>query len=242
MAGVFDKEPKALALAEGECGVPGKALFRDLSAMLRAAAPECVAVATTTDSHHFFTMQAIEAGAKYILCEKPMASSLAQCDAMIEVCRENGVRLAINHHFRFSELHRAVKKALQSDLLGGVTSATVVAGNVGMAMIGTHLFELFSFISGEMPFEVSAWLCPAGEPNPRGPQFQDPGRRHSTYYRQWKAFLSGGGHRSGSWRDRDLRRQKRAAHLGSARWFGANPGVARNRIVTYRRLATVLPR
>jgi predicted dehydrogenase len=100
---------------------------------------------------------------------------LAQCDAMIEVCRQRGVQLAINHHFRLSEQHQSTKRTLRSELLGGLTSVTVVAGNVGMAMIGTHMFDLFHFVTGEAPHEVSAWLSNTDQPNPRGAQFQDPG-------------------------------------------------------------------
>jgi predicted dehydrogenase len=175
LVGVFDKQPQALALAAKERELPAAKLFSESAALFRSVAPECVIVATTTDSHRYFTCEAVRSGAKYILCEKPMAGSLAECDAMIEVCRLHGVRLAINHHFRLSELHQSVKHALQSELLGGLTSVTIVAGNVGMAMIGTHMFDLFRFVSEEEPHDVSAWLSAAELPNPRGAQFEDPG-------------------------------------------------------------------
>jgi predicted dehydrogenase len=174
LVGVFDRHPESLALAGKERNVPAAKLFSDSAAMFQSA-PQCVIVATTTDSHHHFTSEAAQRGAKYILCEKPMAGSLAQCDAMIEACRKNGAQLAINHHFRLSEQYRSTKRVLQSEMLGGLTSVTVVAGNVGMAMIGTHMFDLFHFISGETPHEVSAWLSSSDLPNPRGAQFQDPG-------------------------------------------------------------------
>jgi predicted dehydrogenase len=173
LVGVFDKAPESLAAAAAECGVPAGKLFSEADAMYASAVPECVIIATTTDSHHDFVCQAIRGGARYILCEKPMASSLAQCDAMIEACRQNGIALAVNHHFRFAEVHRNVKQLLDSDDLGGLTSMTVVAGNVGMAMIGTHMFELFRFLSGEEPQAVTAWLSESEMPNPRGPQFED---------------------------------------------------------------------
>jgi predicted dehydrogenase len=175
LVGVVDRHPQSLALAAQERELPAAKLFSDSGAMFRTAAPECVIVATTTDSHQHFTCEAARGGARYVLCEKPMAGSLAQCDAMIEACRRHGVQLAINHHFRFSEQHQSTKRVLQSELLGGLTSVTVVAGNVGMAMIGTHMFDLFHFISGETPHEVTAWLSTAELPNPRGAQFQDPG-------------------------------------------------------------------
>jgi predicted dehydrogenase len=104
-----------------------------------------------------------------------MAVSLAQCDEMIEACRTHGAQLAINHQNRVSELHQSAKLMLQSEQFGGLTSLTIVAGNCGLAMIGTHMFELFSFMSGEAPYEVTAWLSSSDLPNPRGVQFEDPG-------------------------------------------------------------------
>lgn len=175
LVGVFDRQPESLVSAGKERDLPASKLFSDSATMFQSTTPECVIVATTTDSHHHFTCEAAQRGARYILCEKPMAGSLAQCDAMIEACRERGALLAINHHFRLSEQYRSTKRDLQSEMLGGLTSVTVVAGNVGMAMIGTHMFDLFHFISGEAPHEVSAWLSTTKLPNPRGAQFQDPG-------------------------------------------------------------------
>src|SRR5262249_24580875 len=76
---------------------------------------------------------------------------------------------------RFSELHQQVKSILWSKDLGGLTSVSIVTGNVGMAMIGTHMFDLFSFMTGEKVREVAAWLCPDTSTNPRGEQVKDSG-------------------------------------------------------------------
>ena len=59
--------------------------FTDARQMLRAAQPEAVVVATTADSHFAHVSAAAEAGARHILCEKPMATSLAEADAMREI-------------------------------------------------------------------------------------------------------------------------------------------------------------
>src|SRR5262249_51142347 len=126
-------------------------------------------------SHHHFACEAARRGAKYILCEKPMASSVAQCDEIIDLCRQNGVKLSVNYHLRFSELHQQFKSVLCSKDLCGMTSVHMVTASVGMAMIGTHMFDLFSFMTGEKVREVAAWLCPDTSTNPRGEQFKDSG-------------------------------------------------------------------
>ena len=40
---------------------------------------------------------AAESGARGILCEKPLARTLAEDDAMLDACRRNGVRIAVAH-------------------------------------------------------------------------------------------------------------------------------------------------
>jgi predicted dehydrogenase len=114
---------------------------------------------------------AAEAGAGYILCEKPMAIGLAQCDKMISVCKRLEVKLAINHQMRFMQQYTEPKGIAESEAFGGLSSVTVVAGNLGMAMNGTHYFEMFRFLTNESPLQVTAWFSPEEFPNPRGPQF-----------------------------------------------------------------------
>jgi predicted dehydrogenase len=50
---------------------------------------------------------------------------------------------------------------------------TVVAGNFGFSMNGSHYFEAFRFMTDEEPVEVTAWFSPGVVPNPRGAQFED---------------------------------------------------------------------
>jgi hypothetical protein len=74
---------------------------------------------------------------------------------------------------RFMEQYVEVKRIAASEAYGGLSSATVVAGNFGMAMNGTHYFEMFRYLTDEPAATVSAWFDDVVVPNPRGPQFQD---------------------------------------------------------------------
>lgn len=173
LVGICDPSPEAMALAEQEQGVRQELHFTDASSLLKEKRPECVIVSTTAPTHGEFTCLAAESGARYILCEKPMAISLAQCDQMLAACSRAGARLAINHQMRFMEQYTEPKKILNSDAFGGLTSVTVVAGNFGMAMNGTHYFEMFRYMVDAPPAEVCAWFSAEKVPNPRGPQFED---------------------------------------------------------------------
>jgi predicted dehydrogenase len=173
VAGICDTSSDALAQAARDQGVSKDALFTDWREMFDRLAPECVIIATTAPSHCDLTCAASEAGARWVLCEKPMAISLSQCDRMIDVCRRHGTALAINHQMRFMEQYTVPKEIIDSPEFGELRSVTVVAGNFGLSMNGIHYFEMFRFMSGEQPREVTAWFSADKVPNPRGSQFED---------------------------------------------------------------------
>lgn len=173
VAGVADLDRTRLANAAEQLALSPEVLFDDVRAMLAAAAPDCVVIATTAPAHCELTVLAAEAGVRTILCEKPMATSVAECDRMLEACARNGARLAVNHQLRVLPVYAEAKRRLASNELGGVASINVTGGNFGLAMIGTHLFELLRFITDEEPSSVNAWFSAERVANPRGPQFED---------------------------------------------------------------------
>lgn len=173
LVGLCDVQPAALARAAQEGIVPATLHCMDARAMLERTRPERVIVATTAPTHCEYTCLAAELGAQAILCEKPMATSLADCDRMIASCRDSGARLAINHQMRFMEQYTEARRCTSDPAFGGLSSVTVLAGNFGLAMNGSHYFEMFRYVTGEVPVEVTAWFSSARIPNPRGPQFED---------------------------------------------------------------------
>lgn len=173
VVGICDVSDESLAITAEQRGVPEERHFRDPMVMFRRTEPDCVIIATTAPRHCDYTVQAAEAGVRYVLCEKPMAISLEQCDRMIDVCRARGTALAINHQMRFMEQYTAPKAVVDSEAFGGLRSVTVVAGNAGLSMNGLHYFEMFRFLSDERPRTVTAWFSTEKVPNPRGGEFED---------------------------------------------------------------------
>jgi predicted dehydrogenase len=175
LAGVCDVRREALDAVAAEFAVPPSRLFTSPHDLFRRARPEVVVVSTTADSHCDLTCLAAEAGARYVLCEKPMACSLEQCDRMTQACRRGGVTLAVNHPMRFMPVYTVPAGVVRSEGFGGLSSVTVVAGNVGVAMNGCHFFELLRYLTGERVAAVSAWFSAETVPNPRGHRFEDRG-------------------------------------------------------------------
>lgn len=173
VVGVYDVRQESLAQTLTEHGLSSDLLFSDLDALYTETKPECVIIATTADSHCSLACLAAERGAKYVLVEKPMAVSLEECDRMIEACERHGAALSVNHQMRFMEQYTEPKRLFQTEAYGEMASMTVVAGNFGFSMNGTHYFEAFRYLAGEDLEQITAWFSTDVVPNPRGAQFED---------------------------------------------------------------------
>lgn len=173
LVGVVDVSPSSLEEAKKEHELSEKILFDDPETLFSAVVPECLIIATTADSHCALTCMAAERGVKYILVEKPLAVSLDESDKMIRTCAKYGAQLSVNHQMRFMEQYCKPKALLDSDVYGGFKSMTVVGGNFGVSMNGTHYIEALRYMADEDPLEVTAWFSPDVVANPRGAQFQD---------------------------------------------------------------------
>lgn len=171
--GGADPSADARATLARDYGVPANACHADGIAMLDALRPEALVVATTAPAHAALVLAAAQAGVRFILCEKPMARSLAEAQAMSAACDAAGARLAINHQMRFMDQYIEVKALTGSEAMGPLASVTVAASNFGLAMNASHYFEMFRYITGEYVAEVSAWFEAAKLANPRGAQFDD---------------------------------------------------------------------
>jgi len=155
-------------------GVPAGALFADAATTFAAHRnAHLVVIATTADSHRAHVEQAAASGARHILCEKPMATSVADCDAMLAACEASGSTLAINHQMRFMPQYTVVRDELATGRFGALASMTVTGGCFGLAMNGSHYCEAFAWLAGSPIVNATAWF--SGEPfnNPRGPHFFD---------------------------------------------------------------------
>ena len=81
----------------------------DIEALLALDDVDAVYVATPTDLHAQHVIAAAEAG-KHVLCEKPMATSLAQAQAMIDAADRAGVTFNVGHSHSYDEPYRAMRE------------------------------------------------------------------------------------------------------------------------------------
>src|SRR5690348_8257 len=111
---VCDNDPtRAAAFAQRYGARP----FADVGTMLRDAGVQAVVIGTPHPLHAAPAVAAAEAGV-HVLVEKPLAASLADCDAMLAAARRAGVRLGVISQRRFYEPVRRMKAAIDASKIG----------------------------------------------------------------------------------------------------------------------------
>ena len=95
LVGVYDLDAEVTQIVAKDVGVTA---FPSLESLL--AKVDAVAICAPTFAHKECTLAAAEAG-KHIICEKPMANTVADCREMIDAAEKAGVKLLIGQVLRF---------------------------------------------------------------------------------------------------------------------------------------------
>lgn len=124
-----DVEVVAVAdVLEERAGQVGQAVnasvHTDYLEMLTAHKPDLVVVATPDTLHRDPVMAAIRAGASAIIQEKPMATTVAEAEEMLNAAEQAGTRIFVNYSNRGSPLDRATHYVIQQGLLGDIVYGT----------------------------------------------------------------------------------------------------------------------
>jgi len=96
-------------------GIPKS--YSSLAALLADPGIGAVYISTTNELHKAQTLAAAAAG-KHVLCEKPLALSVADARDMVAACAKAGVVMATNHHLRNAGTHRRMRELIQSGAIG----------------------------------------------------------------------------------------------------------------------------
>jgi predicted dehydrogenase len=126
----------------------GIQVYGDYHEMLDKERFDLVSICTWPRTHCEGTVAAAAHGARGILCEKPMAISLAEADRMIEACQQAGTILAIGHAHRFSP--QAVK-ARELVRQGEIGKLAMIWGHCSLDLMnnGTHVIDLINYFNGD---------------------------------------------------------------------------------------------
>src|SRR5262249_41181816 len=145
--------PERREQARQELG--GIACYPDHLAMLEAADLDVLTIATTGEFHAQIVRDATARGVRGIYCEKPMACSLADADAMIADCRAARTVLTIGHQRRWMEQIRRIRAAIREGAIGRPTHGYVYWATGRIGTEGTHFLDALAYILDSPPVEVS---------------------------------------------------------------------------------------
>jgi predicted dehydrogenase len=161
--GVADSFEGSRKSAKEEFGIPN--VFDDYKKLLEMDEIEIIDICTPNKLHFPVTVDALKAG-KHVICEKPLAVSVKEVEAMLKESRKAGKKLMAAQHQRFRKDSAAVKKMIDGGVFGEIYYAVAFAlrrrllpardtfikkalsGGGPMFDIGVHILDLTYWFMG----------------------------------------------------------------------------------------------
>ena len=147
--------------------------YTDYREMLDREQLDIISVATPDDRHAQIVVDAVAAGVRGIICEKPIASTLADADRMIAAVEAAGIPMLVDHTRRWMFPWVQVAEVIASGEIGEVQRIAAQQGGPRAMLFrnGTHMFDTILWFAGGRPTAVYA-LAEAG--------FADYGPRYAS--------------------------------------------------------------
>jgi predicted dehydrogenase len=136
---------------------------------------DVVCIATNGPSHSELALAAMEAGVRRLMIEKPMACSLAECDAIIAKAHQTNSRVVVDHVRRYSPAYQWLQQRIASGDWGKLRAIWMQRPGIGLGCNAVHSFDTVVMLAGLPVERVTGWVDPPVGHNPRGAQFVDPG-------------------------------------------------------------------
>lgn len=169
-------EERAIEVAEKF----GAKAYTSYEELLNDGGVDAVSVCTPNYLHAPISIAALHAGV-HVLCEKPMATSKQEAEAMIAAAKESGKKLMIAHNQRFVPSHQRARKLIESGEVGKIYSFRTAFGHGGpegwsvdgkeswffqkekafvgaMGDLGVHKTDLLRYLLGEEVIEVGSFV------------------------------------------------------------------------------------
>ena len=151
--GVYDTNEERRSAFVERWGAAG---YTTAEEMLAHGQPQLLVVATHPDSHERYVRLAARHGVPVVICEKPVAHTLASARRIARLERRGSIRVVVNHERRFSQDYRMARQAVADRRYGSLVavSARLFFGSRGrhdrvMLHDGTHLIDAINFLTGD---------------------------------------------------------------------------------------------
>lgn len=164
---------KALRVA-AQYGVPESSIYNydNFDSIAGNKSVDAVYVALPNSMHAEYTLRAAKAG-KHVLCEKPMATSVAESESMIAACKSAGVKLMIAYRCQYEPIHLKAVSLIRSGAIGqmqGIESAfgfdiapgewrleKKMSGGGPLVDVGIYALNATRYLTGEEPQNFAAF-------------------------------------------------------------------------------------
>jgi glucose-fructose oxidoreductase len=182
LTGVVSGHPEKAAQWAHDYGLPEKNLYNyeNLDHIADNPDIDIVYVVTPPALHPEFVIRAAKAG-KHVISEKPMATSVADCDAMIAACRNAQVKLSIGYRLHFDPYHQELMRLQREKDFGTFTKMTggngfvlgnrvwrvdkKLAGGGPLMDMGIYVVHAACMAAGATPVAVTAREKPKTRPD-----------------------------------------------------------------------------
>src|SRR5438309_8692203 len=129
---------------------------------LNGSSLDAVVIATPVKHHYSLAKASLLAG-KHTFIEKPMASSSAECEELIEIAQRNGLVLMIDHTFLYSSPVQKIAEIVEAGDLGEIRYINCRRLNLGLFQkdinvvwdLAPHDISIILHILGEFPITVN---------------------------------------------------------------------------------------
>jgi len=124
---------------------------------------EAVVIATPVFTHFELAKKALLNG-KHVLLEKPMASSVKECEILIDLAQQKNLLLMVDHTFLYTGAVEKIKEIIDSDTLGNIKYLDSTRINLGLFQpdinvlwdLAPHDLSILRFLHDEKPYSVNA--------------------------------------------------------------------------------------
>ena len=148
--------------------------FNDVKKMMEYSKDsDLIIIATTADKHLSIIKICAKFRPKKILCEKPMAQSIYECKQIIELLNKFKIKFGINHQMRKMPQYTEIRKFIDLNLLGKLSSMNVSGGCFGLSNNGSHYLEAFKYLTDSKIKKCSGFITDKPIKNPRGKDLYD---------------------------------------------------------------------
>jgi predicted dehydrogenase len=141
---------------------PDLRVYQDAAEMLEREEIDVLGVCTPDDKHADLVIAAAERGVPAIMCEKPLATTLADADRMVAAVERHGTILSVEHTRRWDPFYARAKELIEAGKIGEVRSVvgTLHGERAMLFRNGTHVLDLMCWYAGAAPTRVFARLEP----------------------------------------------------------------------------------